>query len=93
MMLSPCNGSHRVCRVGYALNPKKLRKSAESNSDPIIAVDSNTLAEPSVILKVTSKSIKKEWQGGGLADILTDHQSGIIFEPFEYDSRCEDMQV
>ena len=51
--------SSRVCRVGYALNPKKLRKSSMDNT----LAANNSLPDSPV--KVAS-----EWRGGGLSDIL-----------------------
>jgi len=55
--------------VGYALNAKKLRKSHNSSSNIIVKRSSS---ENSVYKDLNSSEISnlKNWQGGGLADIL-----------------------
>jgi hypothetical protein len=50
-----------VCRVGYALNAKKMRK---SSIDSTAAANSNYVPTPSKCVTTT------EWRGGGFADIL-----------------------
>jgi hypothetical protein len=64
------NHDRRICRVGYAMNAKKLRRSA-SPSGPVTASRScgevGTPGSPAVR--------NKPWSGGGLADIFLSQPS------------------
>lgn len=72
------SSSTEVCRVAYALNAKKMRKSGAS---------SNSNATSSVIGSELSISTKnRPWKGGGLADILTEEVlDNVSFEAFDFD--------
>lgn len=61
----------RMCRVGYALNSKKLRQS--SKVDEVAAAEDSGDAKRAI------------WRGGGLADVLMQPHPSITFEPFDYD--------
>lgn len=64
--------SNVICRVGYALNEKKMRKSGKSM----------------IHESETCYSSRKDWHGGGLADILTDNvENGVLFQPFDFGSK------
>lgn len=60
--------SSRACRVGYALNPKKLRKSSMDN----------TLAASNPLPDSPSKKVIGEWRGGGLSDILDNIENDTV---------------
>ena len=65
----------RVCKVGYALNPKKMRKSGTDPSDDNMLCTNGT----------------KKWKGGGLADILQHQiQDGVSFDAYNFDIPVED---
>lgn len=57
-----------MCRVGYALNPKKLRKSS---------VD-KTLASSNPLPDSPVKKVVGEWRGGGLSDILDNLENDTV---------------
>ncbi|RYG96151.1 hypothetical protein EON65_54850 [archaeon] len=76
-----------VCRVGYALNAKKLRRAASvTDEDKTKEKDS----------KNTLKS-SQTWRGGGLADILelepdsTSPDELVQFIPYDFDSPVHEM--
>lgn len=56
------SNAERMCKVGYALNKKKLRKSSFDKKDRVKANDTAVACAP-----IKSPA---EWRGGGLADIL-----------------------
>ena len=70
--------------VGYALNPKKLRKSDTSSSSS----SSSTLSSSTSSSSSSSSSsllLSTVWKGGGLADILInkkDDDDNVEFVPF-----------
>lgn len=88
-----------VCRVGYALNPKKLRKGNDSGKDATVRSD------PSSSIHILSNSPAREeklspsmnndhqkastrmWRGGGLADIISAgvEIDGVQFIPWDYE--------
>jgi hypothetical protein len=75
-----------ICRVGYALNPKKLRKSG-SDEPPSQLVQ--TPAVPSSSSHGNSSSNDDIiWRGGGLADIVSDgvECKGVKFIPWNYET-------
>ena len=76
-----------ICNVGYALNPKKLRKSgideASKSSEQAAALSPPLLDSRSV----SNQSISPIWHGGGLADIISDgvECEGVKFIPWNYE--------
>lgn len=79
-----------ICRVGYALNPKKLRKSgSDVLSTPSVqttaAQTSSAHANCSNICEL--KATGFVWRGGGLADIISDgiECNGVKFIPWNYE--------
>ena len=78
--ISTTNSNLKICKVGYALNQKKLRKSKRQKAD-----------SPS---QACSSSVK--WQGGGLADIIfgfnNDGQplEDVQFRQFTTDTKAND---
>lgn len=73
-----------ICRVGYALNPKKLRKSG--SIDVQTAPISQSLPESPTIC-ATVPLLQAIWRGGGLADIISDgiECEGVQFIPWNYE--------
>eukprot|EP01031_Cornospumella_fuschlensis_P047769 gene47769-58520_t len=77
-----------VCRVGYALNAKKLRRAA-SVTDEGSSKEKNS--------QTTSKSSQNTWRGGGLADILElepDSASPdelVQFIPYDFDTPVHEI--
>lgn len=82
-----------ICSVGYALNPKKLRKSG---------LDETTHQEPATPQQISPRSsstssscptanqtnpLTNIWRGGGLADIISGglECEGVKFIPWNYD--------
>ena len=71
----------RICRVGFCLNQKKLRKSEASLAKPTVSENSN----PTI-----RTILKNAWKGGGLADIIfSADDSGepvddVSFAPFDW---------
>ena len=59
-----------ICKVGYALNAKKLRKS--------------TISAELQIQKRKQDTVR--WNGGGLSDIVSEDMiiEGVSFSPFKY---------
>lgn len=72
-----------VCRVGYALNSKKLRQSSKETTGNNNANVTRSADEKKVNI----------WRGGGLADILDSYHNGVTFEAFEYDAAKNAHQV
>lgn len=58
------SSARKVCTVGYALNPKKLRKSSHDRTN----VDERESSGNSQSIPIQKREV--EWKGGGLADIL-----------------------
>ena len=91
--------SSNICRVGYALNPKKLRKSGlETNSPKLDDVcheshltkgneRSNSLVDDDTLNTGSANSKYTHWKGGGLADIICDgaEYEGVQFVPWDFD--------
>ena len=82
-------GTSNICRVGYALNAKKLRKGEDSDKEKSKSVHSLSdlfLGKSSgpACKKRTETSI---WRGGGLADIISDGEAieGVQFIPWDYE--------
>lgn len=73
-----------ICRVGYALNPKKLRKSG--SIDVQTATVRPSSSESTSICAVATPS-EALWRGGGLADIISDgiECEGVQFIPWNYE--------
>ena len=79
-----------ICRVGYALNPKKLRK---SGSDAISTQSVQTTAAPTSSTHEGCSNVCEVkdsgfiWHGGGLADIISDgiECNGVKFIPWNYE--------
>lgn len=69
----PVTSQARICKVGYALNAKKMRKSFPESAN--------------------IERVKRNWQGGGLSDILETLHEGIAFAPFEYDSTVKSVEA
>eukprot|EP01038_Epipyxis_sp_PR26KG_P005911 gene5911-8154_t len=101
---------NRPIMVGYALNAKKLRKSSPSSSikknDQIHSKNQNLLSGSDVERKDNNKIIKdeicaetevmtvKNWNGGGLADILLDYpQEGVQFLAWNHDVKLEEQPL
>ena len=76
-----------TCNVGYALNPKKLRKSGID--------DAGIISEQAAIITPLSSSgrtaanqqLSPIWHGGGLADIISDglECEGVKFISWNYE--------
>ena len=78
-----------ICRVGYALNAKKLRKGEDSVKEKTKNVHSSS---DLVLNKSPGQECKKRtetsiWRGGGLADIISDgvEIEGVQFIPWDYE--------
>jgi hypothetical protein len=96
------DGGDDVCIVGYALNAKKLRKSgvAAGHFDSVSTTkDSHTTTEHD---KSTgrNKTVNKNevWRGGGLADILFQHDrngqpvvDGVKFCAWDFDKQATEQ--
>lgn len=84
------NGSrdenNRVCRVAYALNAKKLRKSDAVSGSSL----SQSPQSSSPLQMIPDAQAVPLWNGGGLADIITtsNHRDGVCFVPFKYNIEC-----
>ena len=78
-----------ICRVGYALNAKKLRKGEDGNKPKSKNVHS--LGE--IFLgtdpgqECKNRTETNIWRGGGLADIISDGEEieGVQFIPWDYE--------
>lgn len=73
-----------ICRVGYALNPKKLRK---SGSIDVQTAPTSTLSSESAGICAVATPTEALWRGGGLADIISDgiECEGVQFIPWNYE--------
>ena len=73
-----------ICRVGYALNPKKLRK---SGSIDVQTAPTSTMSSESPSICAVATSTEALWRGGGLADIISDglECEGVQFIPWNYE--------
>lgn len=91
----------RVCRVGYAMNAKKLRKShpvpnpteGSSKEETVQVTSSSSSSAPKRRL---NGQVNRPWRGGGLADILVSQPSDTEAEEDLADSEnsdCEDRVV
>ena len=81
-MSSNSSSNSRKVVVGYALNPKKLRKSDTSITTPSSVI---TII-PTSLESLSSPSTSTIWKGGGLADILvnnSDDDDDVEFIPFD----------
>ena len=79
-----------ICRVGYALNAKKLRKGEDSDKPKTSKNVHSTSG--SVLSKYPGQECTKRtemsiWRGGGLADIISDGEAieGVQFIPWDYE--------
>ena len=79
-----------ICRVGYALNAKKLRKGEDSDK----LKSKNVHSSGEIFLsKYPGQECKYRtempsiWRGGGLADIISDGEEieGVQFIPWDYE--------
>ena len=82
-----------VCVVGYALNPKKLRKSAKKTSD---AAESTSIEASSSSTPYTSQDTNFKWRGGGLSDILAapivdTELYPVRFVPWDYEKPLDEQ--
>ena len=85
-----------ICSVGYALNPKKLRKSGLDVDSVIVSSNAIQPEQSKVISSPSSGSnhmssqrdtVTSIWRGGGLADIISDglECEGVKFIPWNYE--------
>lgn len=76
-----------TCNVGYALNPKKLRKSGIDEAG--ISSDQASIITPlsSGSHIAVSQQVSPIWHGGGLADIISDglECEGVKFISWNYE--------
>jgi len=81
------SNSEGICRVGYALNAKKLRKGDDSGKDATSKVVSAGHSTPSSSGAAEGAASTKIWRGGGLADIISDgvEIDGVQFIPWDYE--------
>ena len=79
-----------ICRVGYALNPKKLRKSGsidvQTPSAPLSSSESPSIPALGIPGNL-GISVEALWRGGGLADIISDgiECEGVQFIPWNFE--------
>lgn len=73
-----------ICRVGYALNPKKLRKSGSIDVQTA-PISQSSPESPTICAAVAP--VEAIWRGGGLADIISDgiECEGVQFIPWNYE--------
>ena len=96
----------RVCRVGYAMNAKKLRKSHAPAVDTVTEPVQSSLGSPVPLASSSScvapkrrlnGRVSRPWRGGGLADILVSQPSDTEAEEGMDDdsenSDCEERIV
>ncbi len=77
-----------VCRVGYALNAKKLRKSGDGDGDSCAVSTSGVDAKCK-----GHETFHRVWRGGGLSDIINEMDEhgdpvvdGVMFIAWEWEA-------
>ena len=79
-----------ICRVGYALNAKKLRKGEDSDKPKAsknVHSTSGSVLSKYPVQECTKRTETSIWRGGGLADIISDGEAieGVQFIPWDYE--------
>ena len=90
MDFTETSASKRICKVAFALNSKKLRKSSfsePSSSTPAVCASESPQSPKRSGNSSSGNDKGGEWRGGGLADILSDEVTeGVQFFAFDASS-------
>ena len=83
-------GTNTICRVGYALNAKKLRKGDDSDkqkSKNVHSLRESLFGNYPGHQGKTRSTETSIWRGGGLADIISagEEIEGVQFIPWDYE--------